>query len=64
MERPPRDGLPVLMMADQKGKNMWYIINEAGERCKAVETEKEAIKLVANNDWYVDYIYSNESYMC
>lgn len=22
MERPPRDGLPVLMMADQKGKNM------------------------------------------
>lgn len=43
---------------------MWYIINGAGERCKAVETEKEAIKLVANNDWYVDYIYSNELYMC
>ena len=48
----------------ERKKYMWYIINGAGERCKAVETEKEAIKLVANNDWYVDYIYSNESYMC
>ena len=44
--------------------SMWFIINGAGERCKAVDTENEAIKLVSNNDWYVDYIYSNESYMC
>ena len=43
---------------------MWYIINGDGERCKAVETEKEAIKLLANNDWYVDYVYSNDDYMC
>lgn len=45
---------------------MWFIINGAGERCKAVETENEAIELVANNDWYVDYVYSNMDviYMC
>lgn len=43
---------------------MWYIINGAGERCRAVETEREAMYLVSNNNWYVDYIYSNESYMC
>ena len=43
---------------------MWYIINGAGERCKAVETEIEAIAEVENNSWYVDYTYSNVDYMC
>jgi len=43
---------------------MWYIINGAGERCKAVETEPEAIVEIANNLWYVEYVYSNEDRMC
>ena len=43
---------------------MWYIINGAGESCKAAETEIEAIVEVENNSWYVDYIYSNGDYMC
>lgn len=34
MERPPRDGLPVLMMADQKGKNHMIIGElENGKKC-------------------------------
>lgn len=32
LERPPRDGLPVLMMADQKGKNMKYTIKISGKQ--------------------------------
>ena len=44
--------------------SMWYIINGEGERCRVVESEHEAMLLVANNDWYVDYVYSNEEYMC
>lgn len=45
---------------------MWFIINGDGERCKAVETECEAKELVKDNDWYVDYVYSNMDviYMC
>ena len=43
---------------------MWYIINCEGERCKVVESEEKAKLLVANNDWYVDYVYSNEDYIC
>ena len=43
---------------------MWYIINEAGERCGAVDSEDIAIQLVDSNDWYVDYVYSNEGYIC
>ena len=43
---------------------MWYIINGAGERCGAVNSEEEAKRLVATTDWYVDYVYSNEDYMC
>lgn len=43
---------------------MWYIINKAGERCRAVDSEETAIQLVDSNDWYVDYVYSNEGYMC
>lgn len=42
---------------------MWYIINSAGERVCAVETEAEAKKKVEENEWYVDYVYSNYS-MC
>lgn len=38
---------------------MWYIINGAGERCKVVETEQEAINEIENNPWYADYVYSN-----
>lgn len=33
------------------GNYMWYLINQNGERCKAVETEKEArkeLKTIAN----------------
>ena len=43
---------------------MWYIINEAGERCRVVKSEEEAINLIAVNDWYVDYVFSNEYYIC
>lgn len=43
---------------------MWYIINGAGERCRAVDSEEKAIQLVESNDWYVDYVYSNDEYMC
>lgn len=43
---------------------MWYLINKEGERCRAVETEEEAIAIIATDCWYVDYVYSNESYTC
>ena len=43
---------------------MWYIINGAGERCRAVDSEEEAIRLLEGNDWYVDYVYSNNEYIC
>ena len=44
--------------------SMWYIINGAGERCKVVNSEEEALRLVESSDWYIDYVYSNEEYMC
>ena len=44
--------------------SMWYIINGAGERCRVVNSEEEAIRLVENSEWYVDYVYSNDDYMC
>ena len=44
--------------------SMWYIINGAGERCRVVNSEEEAIRLVENIEWYVDYVYSNYDYMC
>ena len=43
---------------------MWYIINGDGERCRVVDSEEKAILLVNSNDWYVDYVYSNNEYMC
>ena len=43
---------------------MWYIINGDGERCRAVNSEEEAIRLVESSDWYIDYVYSNYDYMC
>ena len=44
--------------------SMWFIINGSGERCKVVNSEEVAIRLVENTEWYVDYVYSNEYYMC
>ena len=43
---------------------MWFIINGAGERCRVVNSEEEAICLVKNIELYVDYFYSNDYYMC
>ena len=43
---------------------MWYIINLAGERCRVVNSEEDAIRLIEGTDWYIDYVYSNEEYMC
>ena len=43
---------------------MWFIINGDGERCRVVNSEEDAICLVESSDWYVDYVYSNEDYMC
>ena len=43
---------------------MWFIINGAGERCRVVDSEEVAIRLVKNTEWYVDYVYSNDYYMC
>ena len=45
------------------GNYMWYLINQNGERCKAVETEKEAIKELRNNSEYVSYVYSNNIFI-
>ena len=42
---------------------MWFIINGPGERCRAVNSE-EAICLIESTDWYIDYVYSNDEYMC
>ena len=42
---------------------MWFLINQNGERCKAVETEKEAIKECKNNSEYVSYVYSNNIFI-
>ena len=44
--------------------SMWFIINGDGERCRAVNSEEEAIRLVDTTDWYIYYVYSNEDYMC
>ena len=43
---------------------MWFIINGDGERCRVVNSEEDAIRLVEINEWYVDYVYSNDDYMC
>ena len=43
---------------------MWFIINGAGERCRAVNNEEDAIRLVEITEWYVDYVYSNDDFMC
>lgn len=42
---------------------MWYLINQDGERCKAVETEKEAIKECKNDSWYAGYVYCNNGFI-
>ena len=39
---------------------MRFIINGAGERCRAVNTEEDAIRLVEITEWYVDY----DDFMC
>ena len=44
--------------------SMWFIINGAGERCRVVNSEEEAIQLLKINEWYVDYVFSNDCYMC
>lgn len=52
-ERPPWDGLPVLTMADQKGKNImekivnWLISCGYSER----EAVKEANQMIERNRW-------------
>ena len=43
---------------------MWYIINGDGERCRVVNSEEDAIRLVESTDWYKDYVYSNDEFMC
>ena len=42
---------------------MWYMINGDGERCKVVGSEADAIEEMKNNDWYKDYVYSNNDYI-
>ena len=37
---------------------MWYIFNAMGERCFAVNSEKEAIAKL--DDWYTHYMYIDE----
>lgn len=36
---------------------MWWIYNKEGEPCFAVESEKEAIKIIKNSEWYTNYKY-------
>ena len=45
------------------GNYMWFLINQNGERCKAVETEKEAIKELKNDSEYISYVYSNNIFI-
>ena len=47
-ERPPRDGLPVLTMADQKGKDMRYFVDG-----KEISKE-EADKIKKDNQKYME----------
>lgn len=42
---------------------MWYLINENGERFKAVANEKEAQQMVKAGEC-VDYVFSNVFYFC
>lgn len=42
---------------------MWYLINENGERFKAVANEKEAQQAVKAGE-PVDYVFSNVFYFC
>lgn len=37
---------------------MWYIFNAVGERCFAVNSEKEAMARL--DDWYTHYMYIDE----
>lgn len=38
--------------------NMWFVINQEGERV-GVDSQEEAIRLCATDNWYTDYVYSN-----
>ena len=38
--------------------NMWFVINREGERV-GVDSQEEAIRLCATDNWYTDYVYSN-----
>lgn len=45
--------------SESEVKDMWWMINAAGERVFTVESEEEAKARL--DDWYVDYIYVGQN---